>query len=291
MNTDDPPEELVLRRSDVLRVLAEDARSKPEIVARTDNARSTVDRAVAELVEAELVARDGGCFRSTAAGEHLLDRFDEFVADANAVLEAREVLDGLEDGERLPPAVLRGAEVTVGDPSMPEMPVKRGMELLQDASHVRFCSTVQLDIYNQVTAELLLEDRITIETIYDPGRWEVVNREYGERYQRTVDTGNVAAYVADSLPSYTLAILERPDGPTVVVATHAEYGVRGAVLNDSPAAVAWAEERFAALRADAEQVVSMEEGRLDRSDAASAPDRSDRAPDRSEESDSSDQSA
>lgn len=60
--------DLVADRYEFLTELAEEPARKPEIVDRTDTSRSTVDRAIRELTEADLVERTEGRYVTTTFG-------------------------------------------------------------------------------------------------------------------------------------------------------------------------------------------------------------------------------
>ncbi|MFC6726607.1 hypothetical protein ACFQE1_20005, partial [Halobium palmae] len=67
-----PPDERVrdvlAKRAPVLRTLADESARKPSLVDRLDCSRSTVDRAVADLIEIGFVSEEGGRYAATTAG-------------------------------------------------------------------------------------------------------------------------------------------------------------------------------------------------------------------------------
>lgn len=84
--------ELIQCRHEILSVIEENWRQKPEIVAQTQNARTTVDRGIDELRQHDLVERSGSSYRATPVGRHLLERYNTYAADVNEIGEAKDLL-------------------------------------------------------------------------------------------------------------------------------------------------------------------------------------------------------
>lgn len=248
---------LVQDRHEVLRALVDASRSKPELVEATPYARSTVDRAIRELVEAELVERDGAGFRATAVAVRMLDAFEEFRETAGLYYDAREAISEVPAEESLPPAVLDGAEIRTPSAEMPTEALVREFEAIESVDAMRTTCPVMLDLYDRYMYRLIVDLEADVEVVFTPSLLEAVASEYSERMDAVLDTGRITAYVLEEIPSYTLAITEglasARDGTDVTLTVHGERGPT-LIVNDSPAAVEWGERRWADLLDDAEQV-------------------------------------
>ncbi|MFC7176211.1 hypothetical protein [Halosegnis marinus] len=88
----------VAKRRDVLAALAAEPRYKRDLIDDLDHSRSTIDRAVAELLDAGLAERADGTYRATAAGELGLERHDAYRGEMRDIAASADVLDAVADG-------------------------------------------------------------------------------------------------------------------------------------------------------------------------------------------------
>lgn len=249
--------DLVDRRAAVLEALDDRPRSKPELVDATPASRSTIDRAVDELLEAGLVRRAGSEFSLTPTGTRILDAYREFHESARLYHDYREFVDGIAVAEDLPPAVLDGADVTFPTPEMPTRPIKRVHEELLEADRVYSTCPVLMAFQAEFWASQLPDLPVELEVVYSQGALDAAFEEYPDRYRTLLDSGDLTAYVADELPaSYSFAVAEglasADGGSRLVVGSH---GDRNALLrNDDAGAVGWGRETFRRLVDGAEPV-------------------------------------
>lgn len=248
---------LVQRRHEFLRALGTEPLSKPELVEATSYARSTVDRAMDELVDAELVEREGACFRATTAGVRMLEAYETFRETAELYYDAREAIAGLDHDEPFPPEILDGAEIEVATSDMPTGPVVRGFQETDHLDRMRTTCPVMLDVYDRYMYEVVVELAADVELVVTPAVLETIETQYGERLHAVLDTGRVTVYVCDDIPSYAFYLQDglprASDGSELGVTVHEGHGLH-TIKNDSPAALEWGRERWASVLADAEQV-------------------------------------
>lgn len=250
---------LVEQRHEFLRALAEDSRSKPEVVEATPYARSTVDRALDELVAADLVERAGACYRATPAGVRMLEAYDRFHETAGLYYAARDAIAGVDHDEPFPPEILEGAAVETATPDMPTGPVVRGFQETEDLDRMRTTCPVMFDVYDRYMYEHVVEMAADVEVVFTPAVLETIEREYAERWRAAVDTGRVTAYVCEDLPSFAFYLQDglpsAEGGSELGVTVHDDRGLH-TIKNDSPAALEWGRERWASLVEAAELVYS-----------------------------------
>lgn len=128
---DDSWEELVGHRLDFLTYLTETTADKRELVAALDCSRSTVDRAVRDLVAAGLVTQTGGEYRTTPLGEVAAARHRHHRQTLGTIRSAVTLLDRLPPGETPPESLFVDATVTQ------DRGFGRLARLLRNARHCR----------------------------------------------------------------------------------------------------------------------------------------------------------
>lgn len=127
-----PVTTLVQRRVDVLGAFGTDPLAKGDLVGRLDASRSTIDRALAELREAGLVAAADGGYRRTPTGRLALAEPERLRRGVGGVVEASDLLGGLADDAELDTELLAGARVVEATTGTPEGP-RVGVVVYDDA--------------------------------------------------------------------------------------------------------------------------------------------------------------
>lgn len=248
---------LVEQRYELLHALAETPRSKPELVELTSYARSTVDRAIRELEDAELVERDGADYCATPAAERMVAAYAEFREAAELYYEARDAVAGVSCENPLPPAVLDGADVLEPSPASPDAATIELFDRLEGADDLRTACSCLLDVYDRYVHELVVDHGVEIDAVFTPSVIEVIESDYAERWQIIVDTGLVRAYEHASLPDYELSVARgvdhARDGVEIYLTVYTDEG-EYVIANDAPDAVEWASQTLAELVDEAEQV-------------------------------------
>lgn len=248
---------LVQQRHEVLQTLATSPKSKPEIVDATPNARSTVDRAIGELVDAELVERHDSGYRLTTAGQWMVAAYQEYREAAAQYYDVREAISGAHPDERLPALLFDGASVTISNADAPTTAIASGLSELDAADAVYTTCPFLLDVYDRYVHEVVIDHDVAFEVIVTPSVIETIEAEYADRWAEVLETGLVTAYVSDRLSRYSIHVAEgvesARDGSEVGVTFRDDRGIHQ-IINDTPAAVEWGRERYESARAGAEKV-------------------------------------
>jgi len=104
---------LVAKREGVLRKLREAPLEKPKLVDCVAVSRSTIDRAVRDLLEAGLIRRDEDGYRTTAIGALALQSYDRAKRTFDATFGARETLSLFEPVPEYSPQYLVDSDIFV----------------------------------------------------------------------------------------------------------------------------------------------------------------------------------
>lgn len=242
--TEDSREEslaLVARREALLRALEERPVEKQVLAERVGTSRSTVDRALRELVQGGLAdSTTEGWFR-TPLGHHLLAEYDRYRSRAGAVLEARPVLEVLPEGHTVPTSLLLGARVFGANQTDPYGPLEQGMKTVATADHVRSVVDTALARYADLFDDGLLPADGRAELCLSAGTVRGLLEDRPAWFERAVERPDVGILETDPAPPFTVALVERGDTRLVVFGLFDERGVSRGLVNEAPAAVEWAE--------------------------------------------------
>lgn len=264
--------EVLTKRTETLRVLAERPQTKPDLMDRLGVSRSTIDRAIRELEAAGLVDTTDEGYTTSATGRLALNRYDRFRTETAAVFDAAPVLSDLPPAADIPVAMLTGAETVHATSAAPYRPIERFLRALGDTDRYRAVLPTVADarqirvLHDRVvtggaTAELVAPASVIdhletdferrLSTMADTDRFTV--RSLSVETPSSADT--VGSEVDRNQPPYGVALLEAADRVTAWILVYREDGTLGGVVaNDADEAVEWARRRFRAHQTAARPV-------------------------------------
>jgi predicted transcriptional regulator len=240
----------VRRRGPVLTALGRAPVRTSALVDRLDLSRSTVDRALSDLVALDLVERREDGYRLTTAGTLVVEEYDDLLERIDVLAESSDLLAALPTDADVPPAVLDGADVVTAERHSPTLPVRALCDLLDESRFIRsFAPAIvpeQVACYRRnvvdgdAAADVALTDSV-LERLRTDFREDLLAGLETDRLRlRRVGSD-------DALP-FSLAVCDRPEGPAMGLLVYADRGVRGFVGTDDDAAVEWARRRLDGLR-------------------------------------------
>jgi predicted transcriptional regulator len=248
---------LLGRREGVLRRVRSDGSRKCEILADLSASRSTLDRAIRELVDAGFVGRVDGVYHRTLAGELALEEYDRLAGRVDALLASRPLLDGLSSADDVDAALFEGATVVTSERLSPQAPLRHYVDLVDRSAYVvGFASAVfpsQIDSFRERLLDGELRSRMVIT---DPVFERLVSR-YSDALRDGLGTGRIEIRRTRSLPPYSLVVASTAERSEVGLLDFEGNGVRGFLRNDDPAAVDWARRRIATRWREAEPIPSL----------------------------------
>lgn len=239
--------ELVEKRSGVLERLAEEAAHKRDLVEELDCSRSTIDRAIRELVGEELVACEDGRYRTTAAGAVACHAHRQFARLANDIGGARDLLGQLTADEPLDPMLLRDAEVARAS----ELTRVELLEPIQcrlreaDAIAVvlpELADIGHLDIYRQRA-----ETGVQTDIVLDPELYATLRVQRPRTLRQLGSADGATCHVAET-PPCGLIVTEQNGEATATVLLFNDGQIIGTITNDTSSVLAWANRNIADLR-------------------------------------------
>lgn len=244
----------VTRRQKLFSSLADQPRSKRELVDHLDCSRSTIDRAVRELEWLEFVRREDGVYRLTAAGGLALSEHRRSVSRFESISTVSSMLRYVPRDAPMSTAMLDGATATEPPSHAPTEPLQQLAGFLDRADRVRGITGAERapllrkrlydrTINGTLDAELLVTDDLAA----------FMKAEYPEQLYDLIVDGGMDFYVIETLP-YELTIVELPTESRVLLFILDEMEIEAVIENDSQAAREWANDVYRRFRATATEL-------------------------------------
>jgi len=242
---------VLTKRSGVLARLADSPAHKRDLVDELDQSRSTINRAIGELEEVDLVRRGEEGFVATSAGRLALDRLEAFRRSLGDVVDAEPVLAPLSREAPLPAAAVTGSEATLAADPNPYRALEGFHDGLAAAGTYRALLPALDDPRHvRLLYEHVVTDGRPAELVVSPSVFRTLRAEFPRRLAAMAATEGFSLHVGD-VPPFALGLVDAdPDGGTdgsgtvhlVVFTEHG--GVHGTLHNGTAAAVRWAGRRF-----------------------------------------------
>jgi len=245
--------DVVAKRRDVLGALSTPT-TKPELVDRLNTSRSTVDRAVEDLLDNDFVERDGSHYVATYAGREALAAYERYLDRLDALAQAQPVLSALPPDIDIDPAALDGAQVVESTPAAPNGPIEVNVDPVQRAETLRATSPVVAPRYFEAVDNLIEGPGTDIELVYTEAAFEALSTTYEAALNRVEAADDVRGFVTERPIPYVVWTAEVPDGTVSGLIVHDDTGLVGLINNDTDAMNEWAQAEYERFRADAEQV-------------------------------------
>lgn len=232
------------RRSDLLRLLGERALTKAELEDELDVSRSTIDRGIRDLELKELVRRTEEGYRQTLCGRLALEEYDTFTDRIEGLCDSSELLGDLDRETEISPVMLADATVVTADRTSPHRPLEVLYGIVDRAESVRgFAPAVHPRQVETYTAQIT-DHGMTADIVVTTDVVERLVANYAAEFEAVVASDTVRLRQTSGDLPYSLTVADTDDGPVSAIMVYADDGIRGCILNDSPAAVAWARDRF-----------------------------------------------
>jgi len=239
--------ELLLRRHDLLRELADEPRERHVLADAVPDSKSTVYKGVTQLTEAGLIAEGPEGLAPTLRGTLALARYGELAAVADL-----DLLDALPDGS-VDPDALVGADVVRPDATDAERHLDALWGFLDDATAVEGLVPVVSPGYVERFGEYVAGG-LGADLVLPADVVAHLRTEHAGALEALAAADVRLSETAAELP-FGLLVADVPDGETVAVELRDGGLVTGLVVNDTPDAVRWARGTVARYRAEASRVL------------------------------------
>jgi predicted transcriptional regulator len=232
------------KRAEVLDALSKRLQTKPELVETLDLSRSTIDRAVRDLEDADCVRRTDGEYHLTPLGRVSLDKHREYAETVDGLFRSETIINSLPKHACIDEAFLRRVDVYSADPKAPESALKPVLDKLKGPENIYGLAPVVLSIYTDVFERLVEDPQFQAEVIVHEAALDSLVEFHRERIRKLAERDSFDFHVTDRTIPYALWIVERATNPIAGITVHDNGGIRGLLMNDTTEAVEWARSQY-----------------------------------------------
>lgn len=246
------------KRSDVLRYLRETSARKPELVDELPISRSTVDRAIQDLIDVDCVTETEGRYTATKTGRLAFTEYEDYVSTTDAIQQSAQLLNHLPEPANVDPVVLEGASVTLAKPHAPDHALIPTNQLVENATMMKGLAPVVHRSYLTTLSAQFERDSFDAEIVAEPDVISTLSDFSPRLVDSFVQHESLSLYRTEEKLPYALWLMETPTGTHAGITVYDSGGVAGTIFSDSTGAVAWARETYQSYREQAQRVSASE---------------------------------
>lgn len=245
-------ERVLRQRQNFLETLVDNPCTKPEIVDSLSVSRSTVDRAIGDLLERGCVEKVGSRLQLTETGRLALEARLQYEATLDQIQATGPVLEGV-DLESVSLEFLRGATVNVADPRRPWKVLDQSRELVTDAETIYGTGSAVFQKFFDDISQSVENRGLVCELVIDETVFESLDSAQVEELRELMKRGSGSLFLTDLNDSYAIWLLELPDSEHAGITVYSSAGFEGVIYNDTPNAISWARTQYQERKASAER--------------------------------------
>lgn len=242
----------VYKRGEILCAIDEQPRAKPALTEAIDASRSTVDRGVAELLDANCIERNSSKYYPTLLGTLSCNRYRKYRSNVSALDNAQEIVSSLPPTATLSTTFLEGADVHPADPAGPEAALQPSIDFLADAKRLLGLAPVKISLYIDLIYQNAIENDLSAEIIVEEGTLRPLLRNDEKRLRELAADGHIEILVSDEILRYALWWMKSSQQTVAGATVYEDSGIKGLILNSAPEAVEWAQNEYESRREAAE---------------------------------------
>ncbi|WP_415382917.1 helix-turn-helix transcriptional regulator [Halosimplex sp. TS25] len=232
------------RRRELLCLVCAGTLDKRAIERQVDCSRPTVDRSFRELEELGVLRSSGTAHELTAFGQLFCREFTRTRAGLTTITELSDVLSVLPRDSPIDMRLLKGATAHRAEEHAPQEPFLDVVEAAADATEIRGYSSTVLPSYVDAFYSLVVDREMPATLVFTADVVETLEANYPDRFADLTEAAHTTVYETTTTEMYGLLV-----GDDVVAVPVGDGGgsLEGVIVNDTAAALAWAEACFDGL--------------------------------------------
>ena len=242
------------KRSDILAALAVRPQTKPELVDNIGPSRSTIDRGVSDLEDINCIQRINSRYHLTSLGELSYNEYQKYADVMDDVYRANTILNTLPTDSIITSEFLRGADIHLANPALPESALQPSIEQLENTDRMVGLAPVALSLYTGLIEDFVDENGLQTEIIIRQPTLDSLIEYYQSSLEQMARNDNLSFYVTQEDLPYALWIMEQDQGAIAGITIYENGGVQGVLMNDTAEAISWARTEYEQYRANATRV-------------------------------------
>ncbi|MFC4451230.1 helix-turn-helix transcriptional regulator [Halorussus aquaticus] len=235
-----------------LRALIDQPRSKCDLEDDLDGSRSTLDRALRDLADAELATYEDGVWKPTPLGLCSYRTRNAYLDRLENLAEAAPLFNELSSGSPVDCAFVIGADVHEADSSMPDAVMHRLLDSVEGRQNVSVATPVVVTGFAEDFYECVRQgENYSLELLIPPDVFERTRAAFPTLTDELLDDENVSLHTTSIPFSFGLWIVDSAEAGIIVFT---DQGVCGILVNDTPEALDWATDQYERAKQDADPV-------------------------------------
>lgn len=246
------------RRYSTLRHLADSPATKPDLVNELETSRSTVDRTINDLLEIDCVAVDNGQYKATTSGLLAMREHTRYRETTQAVRNTTDLINHLPADTTLDANLLKGATVTMSKEYAPEQALTSTINIFERATRMRGLAPVVLNFYPELISNQLVDNNLTVEIVAETDVVTTLPDIPSMGNESLTEVDGLSLYETNSELPYALWLMETPTAAYAGITAYDSGGVAGVLINDTDAAIQWAQTQYEQYQENAQIVAASE---------------------------------
>lgn len=240
---DDDLDGINKNRIEIMNSLTEEPKTKPELAQILPVSRSTVDRAINELLNKELIEKMEAKYQTTEPGMILIDNYEEYLSNLGDIRITTPVIKSLPIGTLIPEFIYGSSVITV-DPKKPSIPIKKTHDIIQSSDEFRGTVPVLYSRFFEFFSSMVLDKKLDLELIFDDSLYEELSSSRHTLLTKYEREGNANILTANVPDSNSIWIAENNKITYAGLTVYNQGRMEGTIYNTSDRAVQWAEEQY-----------------------------------------------
>lgn len=257
------PEEVhktFLTRAEIIKLIRDGTIDRRDLVEQVDLSRPSVDRILRELEDLGILASTGSEYRLTLLGREGDRSVSRALREVGHYVEAEDLIQHLPEGTKFDARIIAEGEIVRSERPVPHGPRLKLTELLSEGHRIRWLTPVVEERGIDQLYEVVVEGEREVLLLISERLSEYLWASEDKHWRPIVDTETSTIRVLPSPPPYGLLVV---DDREVWFGVFDEVGnLRGCIVNDSPSAISWAENRFERFLEDSHELVLRSSGAI-----------------------------
>ncbi|MFC6965069.1 helix-turn-helix transcriptional regulator [Halocatena marina] len=225
--------------------------SKRDLIDTLDIPRSTLDDIIRELEQKNLIKYQEGKWKTTVFGRCIFNIHDNYINNIDNMINTQPVIQELPFNTPVDRCFLLDSEVFPASSSVPDEVVQVLLESIEPASRIQYFTPVVMAGYLEEFYKYLMKNGHQVEVIFSYDVLSEVYDLYPNRVDNIFANKEITIYQGEMPVEFSLWIADEQQTGIMV---YTDYGIRGAVKNNTNDAIMWAAELFNRIKYNAEPV-------------------------------------
>lgn len=243
-------------RDVVLEALLERPRSKPELVEELNVSRSTVDRAITELLESACIDKTGSSYRATETGRLGYQVRQNYLDDVEILQRAAPILRLLPRGS-VDMEVLREAEIDLPTEAAPWKAFEESRRLAHESTSIRGTAPAVFGQFFDDFERSIENGGFRPELVLDADLFAAMDEADRDRLEAVLEPDGGCVLTAQLDDPFAIWIVEGGSlsEPAAGLTVYSNGGVVGVIRTSDPDGVEWIRAKYDRRRERAEKVL------------------------------------